>query len=407
MAESNLLGLISIDESKRKTNNVCIKVVGVGGGGVNMVNYMARQGVRGIDLLAINTDAQSLQVSILDDRSKITLGDGLGAGGKPEVAREAAEKHFNQIQDAMRGANLVFIAAGMGGGTGTGAAAVVAHAAKETGALTIGVCTEPFSFELGRPKIARDGIEALKAECDSVVIIPNDKLLSLVEKKTGMKAALAIVDDVLAKAVRGISAISLPNGMEGINTDFNDLHTLMTSHRGQAIIGMGYSAKENAAYEALKEAIESPLLENLNINGATYGIVNFQIGPDYPIMGVNHAMQHIHGAMDPDAKLKFGVAFDENMTSEEARVTIIASIAPVESANNITREQPARSRAAVGGGNLGGSFTNQRGFEFLGNIAGSDLESPSINRRGGARKVVGGEDYEEFSKPAHLRRQID
>ncbi len=373
--------LFTVEEESRQ-NIVSIKVIGVGGGGSNMVNYMVREGLKGVDMIVANTDAQALATSLA--AHKLQLGQkltrGLGAGMKPEVGRDAAEESYEQIREALKGADLVFIATGLGGGTGTGASGVVARAAKENGSLTISVCTKPFGFEgPKRNKLANQGYEDLKINCDSMVMIPNDKLMAIVEKSMGYAESFSMVDSVLARAVRGISSIVLPNGVEGINTDFADLSTVM-SHRGMALMGMGHSKGADAAYEALKDAIESPLLDNLAIDGAMGVLVHFQIHPDYPLVAINRAMQVVYDSADEDADVIFGTSVDDSFEPEEAKVTIIATGFEREAANNeIAMDQPEEA----------------------------PVRTRAVNR---TLKVSGGYDVREdddLDTPTFIRRQLD
>lgn len=316
----------TIEESKN-IYGAKIKVVGVGGGGGNMINHMIREGVTGIDLIVANTDAQALDNSLA--HTKIQLGEkktkGLGAGMVPEVGRESAEENYEEIKSALEHADIVFIASGFGGGTGTGAAPVVAQAAKEVGALTVSVVTKPFRFEgRKRSKLAEAGLNLLKKESDSIVVIPNDKLLTLVEKKLGIKDSFKIVDDVLSRAVGGMSSVVLSSGNSDINVDFADVRTVM-SHRGMALLGVGESDGEEAAVEAVKNAIESPLLDNMTINGALGVLVHFHIHPDCPINDISDAMTLVHEAADEDADVIFGTTTDAQIKDNKVRVTIVAT----------------------------------------------------------------------------------
>ncbi|MDR3162855.1 MAG: cell division protein FtsZ [Helicobacteraceae bacterium] len=327
--------LFNVEESRRQ-NVVTIKVVGVGGGGNNMVDRMVREGLKGVEMIAANTDLQHLATSLA--ACKLQLGEkltkGLGAGMKPEVGKEAAEESYEHIKETLKGANIVFVATGLGGGTGTGASSVVARAAREMGALTIAVCTMPFANEgKKRMSLARQGLEDLKKECDSIVLIQNQKLLSVIDKNVGYNESFVIVDSVLARAVRGMSSIVLPNDMPGIKTDFADLSTVM-GHKGTALLGMGSAKGGDAAYNAIKEAIESPLLENLSINGACGVLVNFQFNPNYPFAAIDRALAFINEAADENAEVIFGTTQDENMDAEEVAVTIIATGFDMLAANN-------------------------------------------------------------------------
>lgn len=313
----------SIEESKG-VYGAKIKVIGVGGGGGNMINHMVREGIHGIDLIAANTDAQALENCLA--KTKIQLGKkGLGAGMRPEVGRESAQESYEEIKTSLEKADIVFIASGFGGGTGTGAAPVVAQAAKEVGALTVAVVTRPFMFEgKKRAKLAEMGINDLRKESDSIVIIPNDKLLSIVDSKFGIKDSFKIVDDVLSRAVSGMSLVVLSSGQSDINVDFADVQTVM-SHRGMALMGIGESTGEDAAIEAIKSAIESPLLDNMSINGALGVLVHFQLPPTYPLNEISSAMGLIMDCADEDADVIFGTTTDENMSENSVRVTIVAT----------------------------------------------------------------------------------
>ena len=318
--------LFSIEESTRQTG-ARIVTVGVGGGGGNMIGHMIKEGVDGIEMVVANTDAQVLDSSTAN--TKIQLGNkltkGLGAGMKPSVGKDAALESYDELRTALDGADIVFIAAGLGGGTGTGAAPVVAQIAKEIGALTIAVVTKPFKFEGGkRSKLAEKGLEDLKNECDSIVVIPNDKLLSIIDKRLGMKDSFKIVDSVLAQAVSGTSGVILSHGANDINLDFADLQTVMC-HRGMALMGVGEHQGENAAYEAIKAAIESPLLDNMSINGAMGVLVHFHMHPDFPMMEMNDAMTIVHESADDDADVIFGTTTDENMPLDAVRITLVAT----------------------------------------------------------------------------------
>ena len=318
--------LFSIEESTRQTG-ARIVAVGVGGGGGNMIGHMLKEGVDGIELVVANTDAQVLDSSTAN--TKIQLGNkltkGLGAGMKPSVGKDAALESYDELRTALDGADIVFIAAGLGGGTGTGAAPVVAQIAKEIGALTIAVVTKPFKFEGGkRSKLAEKGLDDLKNECDSIVVIPNDKLLSIIDKRLGMRDSFKIVDSVLAQAVSGTSGVILSHGDNDINLDFADLQTVMC-HRGMALMGVGEHQGENAAYEAIKAAIESPLLDNMSINGAMGVLVHFHMHPDFPMMDMNDAMVIVHESADDEADVIFGTTTDENMPLDAVRITLVAT----------------------------------------------------------------------------------
>ena len=304
-------------------NPAKIKVVGVGGGGGNAVNRMIKAGLTGVDFWAMNTDAQVLEMSSADN--KIRLGNkltaGLGAGGDPSVGEKAAEETREDIVKALDGADMVFVTSGMGGGTGTGAAPVVAKIAKELGALTIGVVTKPFSFE-GKRRLnqALQGLEKLKETVDALIVIPNDKLLEVVERRTTMKEAFQVVDEVLLRGVQGISDIITVPGL--INVDFADVKAVMQSS-GSALMGIGRGSGEGRAMEAAKLAINSPLLET-SINGASGIILNVTGGSDMTLHEVTEAAQVIHDAVLDDAIVTFGSVIDDRIQGE-IQITVIAT----------------------------------------------------------------------------------
>ena len=349
-----------VEEASNATGARII-AVGVGGGGGNMIGHMLKEGVTGIEMMLINTDAQVLSEN--SAASKIQIGakltKGLGAGMKPEVGKDSALENYDEIRASLEGADIVFISAGLGGGTGTGAAPIVAKIAKEVGALTIAVVTKPFTFEgKKRLKLAEQGLEELKKESDSIVVIPNDKLLSIIDKKLGLKDSFKIVDGVLAQAVSGTSGVILSNGDNDINLDFADLQTVM-NHKGMALMGVGEHEGENAAYEAIKAAIESPLLDNMSINGALGVLVHFNMHPDFPIMEIYDAMNVVNESADDEADIIFGTSTDTNLAENYVKITIVATgfEKEVETTNNpeFVSEAPSiprtkiRPRLVVGG----------------------------------------------------------
>jgi cell division protein FtsZ len=314
-------------EETKCLNGARIIAVGVGGGGGNMIGHMLNEGVSGIEMMVINTDAQVLSETTAATKIQIgtKLTKGLGAGMKPEVGKDSALESYDEIRNALTGADIVFISAGLGGGTGTGAAPIIAQIAKEVGALTISVVTKPFIFEgRKRLKLAEAGLEELKKESDSIVVIPNDKLLSIIDRKLGVKASFKIVDSVLAQAVSGTSGVILSSGDNDINLDFADLKTVM-SHKGMALMGVGEHEGENAAYEAIKAAIESPLLDNMSINGAMGVLVHFKIHPDFPLMEISDAMNVVHESAHEDAEVIFGTSTDEGLAQNYVKITIVAT----------------------------------------------------------------------------------
>ena len=300
-----------------------IKVIGVGGGGNNAVNRMIENNVQGVDFIAINTDKQALYSSKAEIKVQIgeKLTRGLGAGANPEIGMKAAEESRNEIIQALEGADMVFITAGMGGGTGTGAAPIVAEAAKELGILTVGVVTKPFMFEGRRRMVhAEKGIDKLRDKVDTLVTIPNDRLLQVVEKKTTIIDAFRIADDVLRQGIQGISdLIALP---ALINLDFADVKTVM-ANQGLAHMGIGKGSGENRATEAAKQAIQSPLLET-SIDGAKGVLLNITGGKNLGLFEVNEAADLIRQSVDPDANIIFGAGVDENL-KDDLKITVIAT----------------------------------------------------------------------------------
>ncbi|MBR4908482.1 MAG: cell division protein FtsZ [Acidaminococcaceae bacterium] len=300
-----------------------IKVVGVGGGGNNAVNRMITSGLQGVEFIAINCDAQALLLSKAQNRIQIgeKLTKGLGAGANPEIGQKAAEESRDLLIDQLRGADMVFVTAGMGGGTGTGAAPIVAECAREAGALTVGVVTKPFSFE-GKRRMnqAEAGIVNLKDRVDTLITIPNDRLLQVIDRRTSMIDAFRIADDVLRQGVQGISDLISVPGL--INADFADVKTIM-SNAGSALMGIGTAKGENGAVAAAEAAIKSPLLE-ASIEGARGVLFNITGGKDLSLFDVTEASNIITEAVDPDANIIFGAVIDEKL-DDEIRVTVIAT----------------------------------------------------------------------------------
>jgi cell division protein FtsZ len=300
-----------------------IKVVGVGGGGVNAVNRMIDAGLKGVEFIAVNTDAQALLMSDADVKCDIgrELTRGLGAGSDPEIGQQAAEEHRGELEEVLSGADMVFITAGKGGGTGTGAAPVIAEIAKGIGALTIGVVTRPFSFEGRRRAVqAEQGIQKLKEKVDTQIVIPNDRLLTVSNDKTSVLNAFKMADEVLLQGVQGITDLITTPGL--INTDFADVKMIMTD-AGSALMGIGYSSGEGRALNAARGAISSPLLE-ASIEGARGILLTIAGGSDLGLFEVNEAAEVIHGVAHPDANIIFGTVIDDDM-GDEVRVTVIAA----------------------------------------------------------------------------------
>ncbi|MBM2809478.1 MAG: ftsZ [Chloroflexi bacterium] len=300
-----------------------IVVLGIGGGGCNAVDRMIAAGLGGVEFVAVNTDQQALTRS--DAPRRIRLGEkltrGLGAGGNPIVGAKAAEETADELFDVCRGADMVFIAAGMGGGTGTGGSRVVAQIAQEVGALTVGVVTKPFAFEGSRRRrTAEEGISALQAQLHTLIVIPNDRVLQVIDKRTTVQQAFAVADDVLRQGIQGISELITRPGL--INLDFADVKSVM-SESGIALMAIGSAAGENRAVEAAQAAMASPLLD-LSMQGARGVLFNITSGPDLSLADVNRAADVIRAAADPDANIIFGTVIDESLT-DEVRITVIAT----------------------------------------------------------------------------------
>lgn len=301
-----------------------IRVVGIGGSGGNAVAHMINSKVKGVEFVVVNTDAQALHASI--SKKKIHIGKnltrGLGTGMDPELGKRAAEETKEEVQEALKGSDMVFIATGMGGGTGTGGAPVIASAARELGALTVAVVTKPFSFEgQQRMKFAEQGLEELKKEVDAMIVIPNDRLLAIVDPDTSVKSAFAICDDVLRQAVEGITDLIIIPGI--INVDFADIRSVM-ENAGSALMGIGTASGEKRAEEAARAAINSPLLE-LSIAGAKGVLFSIAGGDDLGMLEVQEAAKAITEAIDPNAKVIFGTVHDTTLKKNEVKVTVIAT----------------------------------------------------------------------------------
>lgn len=367
-----------------------IKVIGVGGGGGNAINTMISSSLKGVEFIATNTDIQALDISLA--RKKLQIGvkltKGLGAGADPEIGRKAALEDANRILDLLDGVDMVFITAGLGGGTGTGAAPIIANIAKDMGALTVAVVTKPFLFEGNkRAKQAEEGLEELKSYVDTLITIPNQRLLNVVEKKTPLRDAFKIADDVLRQAVQGISDLITIPGL--INLDFADVRTIMTN-MGRAVMGTGIASGENRAIEAAQKAISSPLLEEGSIEGARGVLINITGGPDLALYEVTEASSIIQKAADENAHIIFGSVIDENLT-DEVVVTVIATGFEFE-------EEAAE--------------TPYRRAINLKTYASKSLDKPAYLRKkqvNGVDLAVGDLDYsmEDLDIPTFLRKQAD
>ncbi len=319
-----------------------IKVIGVGGSGGNAVNHMVNQKVKGVDFIAVNTDAQDLHNSLAKKKIHIgkNLTKGLGTGMSPELGRKAIEETKEEVQEAIKGSDMVFISCGLGGGTGSGASPVVANIARETGALTVAVVTKPFFFEgQHRSRIANEALAALRQEVDAIIVIPNDRLLNNISKETTAKNAFAMCDDVLKQAVEGMSDLITTPGI--INVDFADVKAVLKD-AGSALMGIGIASGENRAEEAARIAINSPLLD-ISINGARGVLFSIAGNDDLTMFEIQDAAKVITESMDPDAKVIFGTIKDEKLNKGEVKVTIIASGFPDEQNNRILQSQQSPS----------------------------------------------------------------
>ncbi len=377
-----------------------IKVIGVGGGGCNAINNMVDAGVRGVEFISANTDANSLGQNRAPNRIQLgqTLTKGLGAGAKPEVGRNAALEDRDRIAESLKGADMVFVAAGMGGGTGTGAAPVVAEIAKELGILTVAVVTKPFEYEGNRLKVAQVGIEELKKFVDSLIVIPNEKLMDVLGEDVTMREAFRAADGVLKGAVAGIAEVITTPGL--INVDFADVRTVMSA-MGMAMMGSATAAGLDRARTAAEEAVASPLLDNISLEGARGILVNISTAPGGLRMKEYHEiMGIIRGYADPEAQLKFGTAEVEGMGEDEIRVTLIAT--GLNPKRGSGREERADYLKVVKTG-TDDMPINLPGYQ--------DLEVPTVIRSG--RRAQASTDFSDpdvvdsFDIPAFLRKQAD
>jgi len=396
----------SMDEVKNKilqSGNAKIKVFGIGGGGLNAVNNMIRSGLTGVEFFAANTDAQALASCL--PSNKIRLGDditkGLGAGADPEVGRAAARESVEQIRKALDGADMVFITAGMGGGTGTYGASVVAEVAKSIGCLTVGVVTKPFMFEgKRRMRNADQGIEELRKHADTLITIPNQRLLSIAGRNTSLLDTFRKADDVLYQAVKGISDLIICEGL--VNVDFADVRAVM-SEMGMAMMGTGEASGDNRAVEAAEKAISSPLLEDISIHGARGVLINVTASPDVTLQEVNEAAELIHTEAHEDANIIWGMVIDDKLT-DRVRVTVIAT----------GFGEPAKASTTV---------TPSAGVKVPGVISTSvNVDSPAFARKtvtaaaqNGSEVIklkklsvlTTGEDEDKYEIPTFLRKQVE
>lgn len=398
-----------------------IKVIGIGGGGGNAVNTMIGARLTGVDFMVANTDAQSLEASQAPVRVQLgsLVTKGLGAGANPEIGRRAALEDQEQIREYLEGSDMIFITAGMGGGTGTGGAPVVARIAREVGALTVGVVTKPFIFEgKKRQRQAEEGIEELKQSVDTLIVIPNQRLLSIAAKTTTMIEAFHKADDVLLQAVRGISDLIITPGL--INLDFADVRTVM-AEMGLALMGAASARGENRAIEAAQKAISSPLLEDISIQGARGVLINITGGPDLCLHEVNEAASMIQEEAHEDANIIFGAVIDENM-ADEIRITVIATGFGEEKQEKKSAPVQVQVAAALTNNvaSLASALPKNKKVVHLGTIV-DDLDAPTWQRKKlGSDDVetltmnknnlslsANPEDDDKYDIPTFLRRQMD
>ncbi|ALB28704.1 cell division protein FtsZ [Companilactobacillus heilongjiangensis] len=392
----------TLDSTQNK--GAVIKVIGVGGAGGNAVNRMVEAGIKGVQFIAANTDVQALENS--NAETKIQLGPkltrGLGAGSNPEVGQKAAQESEEAIKEALEGADMIFVTAGMGGGTGTGAAPIVANIAKESGALTVGVVTRPFAFEGSkRSRFAADGITELKKDVDTLVLISNSKLLEIVDKKTPMSEAFSIADDVLRQGVQSISDLITSPGF--VNLDFADVKTVM-SDQGSALMGIGQANGENRITEATKKAISSPLLE-VSIDGAKQVLLNITGGPDLSLFEAQDAAQIVSEQATSDVNIIFGTSIDDTL-GDQVKVTVIATgVETEESKKREPSRRPLNNPRATLDNNKNKADNDNNGqpksVSQPQQPSNDPLAAWDINRDAAKQNNVSGEkgDFEIFQKP--------
>ena len=357
-----------------------IKVLGVGGSGRNAVNHMIASKVKGVDFIAINTDAQDLHHSLAKKRIHIgkTLTRGLGTGMNPEMGKRAAEETKDEILEAIKGADMVFVACGLGGGTGSGVSPIVARTAKELGALTVAVVTKPFAFEgQQRNKIAEAALDELRKEVDAIIVIPNDRLLATIDKQTTVKNAFAVCDEVLRQAVEGISDLITTPGV--INIDFADIRAVMESS-GSALMGIGHATGEHRAIEAAKLAINSPLLD-VSINGARGVLFSIAGGEDLTMFEIQDAAKIITEHIDPNAKVIFGTVRDDKLKKNEVRITVIAAGFPDGHVTIGSNPNQRTTTFNSGSETIGNAMNRSGGIGNMNTSANSSNSSLSENRK--------------------------
>ena len=370
-----------------------IKVIGVGGSGGNAVSGMVEAKIQGVEFIAVNTDAQDLHHS--KATLKIHIGKnvtrGLGAGMNPDMGRQSAEENKDDIHEALKGADMVFVTCGLGGGTGTGAAPIIAEVARETGALTVAVVTKPFSFEgLQRSRLAEEGLNNLRERVDTLITIPNDKLLNIIERKTSLVDSFAIVDDVLRQAVQGISDLVVKPGI--VNVDFADVRAIMQD-AGSALMGIGKASGEERAIDAARAAISSPLLE-ISIDGARGVLFSLSGGEDLTMYEINEAAKVITDSIHPDAKVIFGAVLDERLKKGELKVTVIATgFSDAEPTLRGTEEEGEGREGIPAAKNNSNPNPNSNNIQY----SPSDKDSSNDKNQ---------EDEEDWDIPAFIRKKM-
>jgi cell division protein FtsZ len=377
-----------------------IKVIGVGGAGCNAINTMIASGVEGVDFISVNTDAQALGISKAPHKLRIGK-NGLGAGANPEVGHEAALQSADQIRATLEGTDMVFVTAGMGGGTGTGAAPVVASIARELKALTVAVVTKPFQFEGGKRMLrAEEGLKELRKYVDTLLIIPNQRLLGVIDKNTPLREAFKVADDVLLQAIKGIADVIKVPGL--VNVDFADVRTVM-GHMGRAVMGMGIASGPNRAVEAAQKAISSPLLEEGSVNGARGVLLNITGPPDLSLHEVSEASSIIQQAADPEANIIFGAVINDQL-QDEVLITVIATGFEREDLSTAPVVRSLPMTGAMAEDESARDYQPRRVERpaFMRRAVGAREASPE---RVAPRTMMATE--EEWDVPTFLRRQVD
>ena len=389
---------MAIEFDERAELNAKLKVIGVGGAGGNAINTMVSAGLAGVDFIAINTDAQALEHNKAQTRIQIgqELTQGLGAGANPEMGRKAVEEDREEVKRALAGADMVFVTAGMGGGTGTGAAPVVAEIARELGALTVVIVTKPFNFEgLKRQQRAEAGIAEMRKHVDTLIVIPNQRLFAVVDKSTPLLDAFKVADEVLLHATKGISDLITIPGL--INLDFADVRTIM-SEMGDALMGTGHASGEGRAIQAAQQAISSPLLEGVSIRGARGVLVNITGGTDLSLFEVSEATSIIYEEAGEDANVIFGAVINEELT-DEIFITVIAT--GFNSHDKVSLEPPAQSTDALG------SVLNQRNIDLPTFMRNKDARKDESGNQTRKPDTLGDDDIDDLDIPTFLRKQMD